>query len=330
MARARNIKPSFFQHDVIGEIPPLARLLFIGLWTIADYRGCIEYRPKRIKTQVLPYDDGVQIEELVRSLDESGLIAIYTVQGTAYIKVLNFAKHQNPHKNEREAGSDLPDISHEDAQVVDFKGVEKNRDKNGTTPADSLLLNPSSLFPLPDSNLCDGASPPAQPVAKSAGKKVSAKAPSQSAATWEAYRAAYVGRYGAEPVRNATVNGQIAQFVSRIGAEESPLVAEFYVQHNEAFYKRGGHAVGLMLKDAEKLRMEWVTGRNVAPVHTAVTQPQRQLKSFAQQERETGWLRWEEMSGQEHPEMAKIRAQERGDFINASVIDITPQYQIGA
>ena len=46
-------------------------------------------------------------------------------------------------------------------------------------------------------------------------------------------------------------------------------------------------------------------------------------KSFAQQEREAGWLRWEEMTGRKHPEMEKIRAAESG--FAGDVIDITPR-----
>ena len=57
MARARNIKPSFFTNDVLAEIDPLGRLLFIALWTMADREGRLEDRPKRIKAEALPYDD---------------------------------------------------------------------------------------------------------------------------------------------------------------------------------------------------------------------------------------------------------------------------------
>ena len=38
MARARNIKPAFFDNDELAENEPLGRLLFIGLWTLADYQ----------------------------------------------------------------------------------------------------------------------------------------------------------------------------------------------------------------------------------------------------------------------------------------------------
>ena len=80
---------------------------------------------------------------------------------------------------------------------------------------------------------------------------------------WSAYAAAYEQRYGVPPVRNATVNTQLANLVKRIGADDAPHVAAFYVHHNSAFYVRRGHVVGAMLADAEKLRTEWATNRRV-------------------------------------------------------------------
>lgn len=153
MARARNIKPQFFTNDELSELPPLARLLFIGLWTIADFKGCFEYKPKRLKVQLLPYDD-CDIEQLVSALDKSRFISIYSVQGQTFGKVLNFNKHQNPHKNEKEKGSDIPDIYQNDAENVMFSDnlevIEINHDQNGSDPADSLNLIPDSCSPITD------------------------------------------------------------------------------------------------------------------------------------------------------------------------------------
>jgi uncharacterized phage protein (TIGR02220 family) len=146
MARARNIKPSFFQNEQLGELLPIERLAFIGMWTISDFKGCIEFRPKRLKVQLLPYDD-CDFNEITNNLEKSGLITTYSVSGQRYIKLINFEKHQNPHKNERDAGSDLPDISDRDDlsnEINSLRLVQNNPDKDGTTPADSL-------FPLPES-----------------------------------------------------------------------------------------------------------------------------------------------------------------------------------
>jgi uncharacterized protein YdaU (DUF1376 family) len=120
--------------------------------------------------------------------------------------------------------------------------------------------NRSSLQPSTSSQgqpRSPGASPP---VARK-GRRNGADDNIRTSATWNAYSTAYFARYGTEPVRNATVNGQLAQFVKRIGTEESPSVAAFYVGHDKAFYVGKKHPVGLMLADAEGLRTAWATGR---------------------------------------------------------------------
>lgn len=84
-----------------------------------------------------------------------------------------------------------------------------------------------------------------------------------SVPTWEAYRDAYQKRYGVPPVRNASVNSQLKNLVKRLGEEEAPLVAEFYLTHNDAFYIKCCHSVGMLLRDCEKLRTEWASGRKI-------------------------------------------------------------------
>lgn len=150
MARARNIKPAFFLNTDLSEVCALSRLAFIGMWTISDFKGCIELNFKKIKAQILPYDN-IDMELITINLEQYGFIQTYSVQGKRYLKILNFEKHQNPHKNEREAGSNIPDIDKNDNS---FNNISKNHDKdgtnldnNGTARADSLILIPSTLKP---------------------------------------------------------------------------------------------------------------------------------------------------------------------------------------
>lgn len=84
---------------------------------------------------------------------------------------------------------------------------------------------------------------------------------SKIGATWQAYSEAYIERYGTEPVRNAKINGMLVYLVQRLGAAEAPLVAAYYVRSHFRLYVSAGHAVDLLLRDAEKLRTEWKTGR---------------------------------------------------------------------
>ncbi len=99
MARIRYIKPGFFTNDELAEIKPLGRLLFIGLWCLADKEGRLQDRPKRIKAQVLPFDGG-NVDRLLDDLVEHGFITRYRVKDEPYIQVINFLKHQRPHHKE--------------------------------------------------------------------------------------------------------------------------------------------------------------------------------------------------------------------------------------
>lgn len=144
MARARNIKPSFFTNDDLAEIDPLGRLLFIALWTMADRQGRLEDRPRRIKAEALPYDDA-DVDALLDALHERGFILRYVMSGNRYIQVCAFTKHQNPHV--KEAPSTIPAPDEHGASTV------QDTTQTGTSPADSLLLIPDSkntpLTPLP-------------------------------------------------------------------------------------------------------------------------------------------------------------------------------------
>ena len=83
MARIRSIKPGFFVDDELAETSPLARLLFVGLWTVADCKGRLEDRPKRLKVEILPFDD-CSVDDLLNELVESGHIIRYAVDGRGY------------------------------------------------------------------------------------------------------------------------------------------------------------------------------------------------------------------------------------------------------
>lgn len=102
MARARLIKPEFFHDEDLVELAPLTRLLFIGLWGIADREGRLEDRPKRIKMQVLPADQ-CDVDEMLDELAAAGAVRRYELDGERYIWIPGFGRHQNPHPKERES-----------------------------------------------------------------------------------------------------------------------------------------------------------------------------------------------------------------------------------
>jgi len=149
MARARNIKPALFKNEVLGVADPLYTLLFEGLWLLADREGRLEDRPLRIKAEVFPYRDSAKIDEMLSWLDKNGFIVRYQVGEGRYIEVLNFNKHQNPHKNE--APSEIPDKS---LGCIGSEKIGTDSEVIKTAPADSLSsdsLSSDSLNLIPDS-----------------------------------------------------------------------------------------------------------------------------------------------------------------------------------
>ena len=107
MSRIRTIKPDFFLHDELAELTPLNRLLFIGMWTLADCEGRLEDRPKRIRAQLHPYDDG-DTDAMLQSLHDRNFITRYSVGGVGYIEINNFKKHQRISGKEAEFESSIP------------------------------------------------------------------------------------------------------------------------------------------------------------------------------------------------------------------------------
>jgi uncharacterized phage protein (TIGR02220 family) len=143
LARSRNIKPGFFVNDDLASLEPLCRLLFIGLWTIADREGRLEDKPKKIKAQVLPYDD-CDVDQLLFDLAAAGFINRYQPENYCpCIQIIKFCKHQNPHHAEKASELPAPDKSRI-KPVVDLG-------ESDTYPADSLNPLTDSLNPINDS-----------------------------------------------------------------------------------------------------------------------------------------------------------------------------------
>lgn len=97
--RLRTIKPGFFKNEDLAALPPLARLLYAGLWCMADREGRLEDRPKRIKVELLPYDSA-DVNKLLDALAQADFIVRYSSGAERYIEIPAFLLHQNPHVKE--------------------------------------------------------------------------------------------------------------------------------------------------------------------------------------------------------------------------------------
>ena len=103
--------------------------------------------------------------------------------------------------------------------------------------------------------------PAAVPAAAQGGDETALQAACR--ATWRSYSDAYAERHGTAPVRNAKVNANVKQLVQRLGHDEAPLVAEWFLSVNEAYIVRNMHDIGLLVAKAEAYRTQWATGRTM-------------------------------------------------------------------
>jgi len=105
MARIRYLKPDFFKDEDIAALPFWIRILYTGLWVMADKEGRLEDRPRRIKAEIFPYDrvdvaKGLDILSRQKNNSSRPFILRYCVDGERYVQILKWHDHQRPHHTE--------------------------------------------------------------------------------------------------------------------------------------------------------------------------------------------------------------------------------------
>lgn len=174
MARTRQIKNEFFLDDELAPaVSRDGRLLFIGLWTIADREGRLEDRPERIRAMIFPFDKDLtyqKVDALLNELskgtdDKKKFIIRYAVDGHKYIQIRTFKKHQHCHIREADSTIPAPTL-HQPSTCLGLP--DRARDAShvalGTPrlPA-STSTSASASTSETNSGKAFAASPPAQP-----------------------------------------------------------------------------------------------------------------------------------------------------------------------
>lgn len=168
MARIRSIKPEFFSHEQMASKSAHARLLAIGLLTLADCDGRVRWVPMQVHSQVFPWEASVNVEDLLGELIDVSYLVHYAIDGKRYVQITNFRKHQRltgkeaayqsllpeppekPSKKRRESQGKQPGVSQVSIQVPIGTEEQGNigtgeqgnsrESANAVTPASLLLL----------------------------------------------------------------------------------------------------------------------------------------------------------------------------------------------
>lgn len=155
MPRIRTIKPEFFFNEELVELEeeyglPI-RLAYIGLWTQCDREGRFEWKPKRLKAQLFPYED-IDFSRVLHALTTREFLKKYGENGGIFGFIPGFLEHQVV--NNREKASEIPefnknnDLTREDSEIDacmtreprvpqgrEGKGREGNKGKSSGNPS---------------------------------------------------------------------------------------------------------------------------------------------------------------------------------------------------
>ena len=109
MARIRTVKPELFLHESLFDAEvetglPL-RLAFIGLFCQCDREGRFRWEPRRLKAQILPYEE-TDFSRVLDALKTRGFVRKYKHDGREYGDIPSWNKHQSV--NNRERKSEMP------------------------------------------------------------------------------------------------------------------------------------------------------------------------------------------------------------------------------
>lgn len=238
MARIRTIKPEFFTSENIVAMSALARLLYIALWCEADKEGRFEWKPKTFKMRYFPADN-CDINTLCDELLREKVVVLYG-DNLAYIP--QFSKHQ--HVNPRETASSLPEPTEEltrQARVVTRESTatyaQVGREGKGRERKEGKEHIPDAAF--------------AAPASKSPGSLA-----------FDEFDDAYRTRYGNSYTRNAKVNRHFSDLCKRLGSEEAPKVARWYVEsENLPEFIKASHDPALLLMRCESIRTRMLQNR---------------------------------------------------------------------
>lgn len=96
MSRIRTIKPEFWVSEQVIACTPIARLLFVGMWSFADDNGVHPTSYIRLKAEIFPADN-CSVEDIKTWINElmyNRLIREYAIDEKSYWIITGWKRHQ--------------------------------------------------------------------------------------------------------------------------------------------------------------------------------------------------------------------------------------------
>lgn len=133
MARKRMIDPNIWQSEDFSKLSTLGKLVFIGLFSLADDEGRGRSNPVYLKSTLFPYEEGIRSTDIDKTLSEISSnmsVIFYSCDGSSYYSLYNWNTWQ---KIDRPTESKIPEY--------DEKTMQRLFDEHSTNPRRVIVSN---------------------------------------------------------------------------------------------------------------------------------------------------------------------------------------------
>ncbi len=133
MARKRMIDPNIWQSEDFSKLSTLGKLVFIGLFSLADDEGRGRSNPVYLKSTLFPYEEGIRSADIDKTLSEISSnmsVIFYSCNGSSYYSLYNWNTWQ---KIDRPTESKIPEY--------DETTMQRLFDEHSTSPRRVITPN---------------------------------------------------------------------------------------------------------------------------------------------------------------------------------------------
>lgn len=219
----------------------------------------------------------------------AGNARVYRVKRERFLSPLERKKgdKMTPPKGDKMSGQNVTLADSERVTSEAEKGdiLTQKGDIAMSQKGDTAMSPESSRTPILENHQGTTNFPPADLAAGIEGELVDDETALQAACreTWAAFCEAYEERYTVRPLRHAQVNANVKTFVQRVGYEDAPKVAAFYVWINDQFLVRNSHEFQYLTRNAGSYWTQWKRQKPVTAT-TARQQERTQANRSAAEE----------------------------------------------
>jgi hypothetical protein len=135
--RIRSIKPEAWQDERVGALSRDARLLFVGLITMADDEGRLRAQPSMLIGSLYPWDEisPRKLMDWLNEIEREGLVIQYEHGGKPYVAFRNWKRHQRINRPSPSLLPAPPDHAVVQANSVIDHGTETDINTADFTPS---------------------------------------------------------------------------------------------------------------------------------------------------------------------------------------------------